>query len=70
MGDELHNKSEALFHTLIDAIATVLIEDGMDEELVKYRGENAAIAIQGSFILFQGLNDLALFMGVIQNLPK
>ncbi|WP_172641456.1 hypothetical protein [Nostoc sp. PCC 7107] len=44
--DELHNKSEALFHARIDAIATIFIEDGMDEELVKYKGENTAIAIQ------------------------
>ncbi|MCC5640580.1 TetR/AcrR family transcriptional regulator [Nostoc sp. CHAB 5844] len=67
--DVFHSKVETLFRAWIDAIATVLIEDGMDEELAKYRGEDAAIAIQGSLILSQGLNDPSPFKRVIQNLP-
>lgn len=68
--DVFHAKVEALFRAWIDAIATVLIEDGMDEERAKYQGEDAAIAIQGSLILSQGLNDPSPFMRVIQQLPQ
>ncbi|MEH2171100.1 MAG: TetR/AcrR family transcriptional regulator [Nostoc sp.] len=64
-----HNRVNALFRVWIDAIANVLIEDGIDEELAKYRGEDAVIAIQGSLILSQGLNDPSPFMRIIQQLP-
>lgn len=68
--DIFHTRVNALFCVWINAIANVLIEDGMDEELAKYRGEDAVIAIQGSLILSQGLNDPSPFMRVIQQLPR
>ncbi len=67
--DIFHRQVNSLFRAWIDAIASVLIEDGMDEELAKSRGEDAVIAIQGSLILSQGLNDPSPFMRVIQQLP-
>jgi TetR/AcrR family transcriptional regulator, lmrAB and yxaGH operons repressor len=54
----------------IDAIANVLIESGMDEKLALHRGEDAAIAIQGSLILSIGLDDPTPFRRVIEQLPK
>lgn len=68
--DVFHRKVQELFQGWIDAIATVLIEAGMDRELAKQRAEDAAIAIQGSLILSQGLEDSAPFQRVIQQLPK
>lgn len=68
--DIFHTRVNALFCIWINAIANVLIEGGMDEELAKYRGEDAVIAIQGSLILSQGLNDPSPFMRVIKQLPR
>ncbi|MEH2252130.1 TetR/AcrR family transcriptional regulator [Nostoc sp.] len=64
-----HDQVNVSFRAWIDAIANVLIEDGMDKKLAKYRGEDAVIAIQGSLILSQGLNDPSPFIRVIQQLP-
>jgi hypothetical protein len=41
----------------------------VDEVLAQQRGEDAAIAIQGSLILSQGLDDPSPFQRVIQQLP-
>lgn len=68
--DVFHDKLKALFRAWIDAIAAVLIESGMDEKLAQQRGEDAAIAIQGSLILSQGLDNPVPFQRVIQHLPE
>lgn len=68
--DGFHAEVKALFRAWIDAIASVLIESGMDEELAKQRGEDAAISIQGSLILSQGLDDPSPFQRVIQQLSQ
>lgn len=68
--DRFHKKVNALFRAWIDAIASVLIESGLDQELAKQRGEDAAISIQGSLILSQGLDDPSPFQRVIQQLPQ
>ncbi|MBE9049548.1 TetR/AcrR family transcriptional regulator [Nostocales cyanobacterium LEGE 11386] len=68
--DVFHAKVKALFCVWMDAIVSVLIEAGMDRELAKQRGEDAVIAIQGSLILSQGLDDPSPFKRVIQQLPK
>lgn len=67
--DVFHDKIKVLLGAWIDAIATVLIESGVDEVLAQQRGEDAAIAIQGSLILSQGLDDPSPFQRVIQQLP-
>jgi AcrR family transcriptional regulator len=65
-----HARIQTLFQAWINAIAAVLIEAGMDEELARQQGEDAAIAVQGSLILSQSLNDSAPFRRVIQQLPE
>ncbi|HEY9631626.1 MAG TPA: TetR/AcrR family transcriptional regulator [Coleofasciculaceae cyanobacterium] len=59
----------ALLTLWIDAIATVLIEAGMEENLARQRGEDGVIAIQGALILAQGLGNPLPFQRVIQQLP-
>jgi AcrR family transcriptional regulator len=60
---------ERLLEKWITAIATVLIEAGMDEELARQRGEDGVIAIQGALILAQGLGNPTPFQRAIQQLP-
>jgi len=67
--DVFHAKIKALFCAWIDAMANVLMEAGLDQELAVQRGKDAAIAIQGSVILSQALDDPASFQRVIQQLP-
>ncbi|MBE9229069.1 TetR/AcrR family transcriptional regulator [Phormidium sp. LEGE 05292] len=67
--DVFHAKVKALFRGWIDAMANVLIESGMDAQLAKQRGEDAAIAIQGSLILSQALDDTTLFQRTSEQLP-
>ncbi|MCC5668371.1 TetR/AcrR family transcriptional regulator [Nostoc sp. CHAB 5784] len=68
--DVFHTKLQTLLRTWIDAIAEVLIAAGLDETLAKQRGEDAAIAIQGSLILSHGLNDFVPFQRIIKQLPQ
>lgn len=68
--DVFHQRVKVLFCDWIDAIVLVLIESGMDEKLAQQRGEDAAIAIQGSLILSQGLGDSSVFQRAIEQLPK
>ncbi|BAY35481.1 TetR family transcriptional regulator (plasmid) [Nostoc carneum NIES-2107] len=68
--DVFHTKLQTLLHTWIDAIAEVLIAAGLDETLAKQRGEDAAIAIQGSLILSHGLNDFVPFQRIVKQLPE
>lgn len=64
------DKVQTLLKAWIDAIATVLIEAGMDSAIAHQRGEDGVIAIQGALILAQGLNDPAPFQRVLQQLPQ
>ena len=61
---------QTLLQVWIEAIATVLMEAGMDKELAQQRGEDGVIAIQGALVLSQGLGNPAPFQRVIQQLPK
>lgn len=54
----------------INAIAAVLIEAGMDEELAQQRGEDGVIAIQGALVLAQGLGNLSPFQRALRQLPN
>lgn len=67
--DVFHAKVKALFQAWIEAISQVLIEAGMDGELARQRGEDGAIAIQGSLVLSLGLDDPTPFKRAIQTLP-
>lgn len=68
--DIFHVKVETLFRRWIGEIATVLIEAGLDKSLATQRSEDAAIAIHGSLILGQALNDLAPFQRIVKQLPQ
>lgn len=48
----------------------MLIEAGLDQSLARQRSEDAAIAIHGSLILGQALNDLAPFQRIVKQLPQ
>ena len=65
-----HDRVKASYRTWIDAIATVLIECGMSEELAQQRAADAVSAIQGSLIVSQGLDDPSGFQRVIQHLSE
>ncbi len=63
--DLFHDRVKALYRVWIDAIAHVLIESGMDEQLAQQRGEDTIIAIQGALILSQGLNNPSPFQRML-----
>ncbi len=68
--DVFHDQVERLYRVWIDAIAEVLITAGLDDKTALQQGENAVIAIQGSLLLSQGLNNHGPFQRVIQQLPQ
>jgi TetR/AcrR family transcriptional repressor of lmrAB and yxaGH operons len=68
--DVFHARVKALYRIWIDAVAHVLVEHGMNQALAYQRGEDAAIAVQGSLILSQGLDDPSLFQRVVRQLPQ
>ena len=68
--DVFHDRVKAIYRVWIDAIATVLVESGMDERLAQQRAEDAVSAIQGSLIVSQGLDDPSGFQRVIQHLSE
>jgi TetR/AcrR family transcriptional repressor of lmrAB and yxaGH operons len=68
--DVFHEPVKALLLRWIDAISTVLKTAGMANELADQRGEDALIAIQGSLILSQGLNDPSPFQRTVKQLPQ
>jgi AcrR family transcriptional regulator len=68
--DVFHDQIRGIFRGWIEAIATVLMESGMDAKLAQQRGEDGLIAIQGALILSQGLHDPAPFQRVTKQLPQ
>lgn len=68
--DVFHDKVEMLLRNWINAIAEVLILEGLDKSLAVQRGEDAVLAIEGALILSQGLNDFGPFQRVIRQLPE
>lgn len=68
--DLFRERLQKLFSLWISAIAEVLIESGMEPELARKKGEDTAIAIQGSLIVSQSLSDPSIFQRVLQELPS
>jgi AcrR family transcriptional regulator len=68
--DVFHDRVKAIYQVWIDAIATVLVEYGMDESVAQQRAQDALTAIQGSLIVSQGLDDPSGFVRVTQYLPE
>lgn len=67
--DIFQAKVRQLLQIWISEIAKVLIEEGLEPSIARQRGEDAVIAIQGALILAQGLDDLAPFKRILQQLP-
>ncbi|ESA38937.1 transcriptional regulator [Leptolyngbya sp. Heron Island J] len=65
-----HDQVKTLLATWIGAIATILIETGLDEALALQRSQDALIAIQGALMMSQSLDDASLFQRTIQQLPQ
>ena len=55
---------------LVDAIAAVLVEAGLDPQQAQQRGEDAVMTIQGSLILSRGLDDPTPFQRAVAQLPE
>ncbi|PSF37129.1 TetR/AcrR family transcriptional regulator [Aphanothece hegewaldii CCALA 016] len=68
--DIFQEKVGQLLESWISEIAKVLIEAGKEENIARQRGEDAVIAIQGALILAQGLEDVAPFERILQELPE
>jgi len=68
--DVFHDRVKAIYRVWIDAIATVLVESGMDERVAQQRAEDAVSAIQGSLIVSQGLDDPSGFVRLTQHLSE
>jgi len=68
--DLFHPQVKVALTAWIGAIATVLIEAGLDASLARQRGEDALIAIQGALMVSQSLDEPTLFQRVIQSLPQ
>ena len=68
--DVFHDSVKAALEKWIGAIARVLIEAGLDDAIARQRGEDAIIAIQGSLMLSQVLDDASPFQRTIQQLPQ
>lgn len=68
--DIFQAKVRQLLQIWISEIAKVLIEEGLEPSVARQRGEDAVIAIQGALILAQGLDDLAPFKRILQQLPQ
>lgn len=68
--DIFQAKVRKLLQIWISEIAQVLIDEGLETSVARQRSEDAVIAIQGALILAQGLDDLAPFERILQELPK
>jgi AcrR family transcriptional regulator len=68
--DMFHTKVQDLLFIWLEEMARVLIESGLDRQKALERSQDAAIAIQGSLVLAQGLNDPSIFKRVIEQLPE
>lgn len=68
--DVFQERVRTLLELWIGAIATVLVEAGMDSTLARQRGEDGVVAIQGALIVAQGLKDATIFQRVVQQLPQ
>ena len=54
----------------IAAVAAVLEDAGLGEQLARERAEESAIAVQGALILARGLGNGSAFMRIVEQLPE
>ena len=65
-----HEPVKVLLNVWIEEMAKVLIESGLDSQQAREKAEDGVISIQGALILAQGLDDVAPFKRVLQQLPE
>lgn len=65
-----HDRVKHRIQVLIDTLAQVLIEGGIEPELAKVRSLDAVIEIQGALILVRIIDDTEPFERAIKNLPR
>ncbi|MDJ1182622.1 TetR/AcrR family transcriptional regulator [Roseofilum casamattae] len=68
--DVFHDQIQAVFSAWLTAISDLLVAEGVEETLARQKAEDVAIAIQGSLILAQALDQPAIFQRVLQELPE
>ncbi|NJN23859.1 MAG: hypothetical protein HC810_04980 [Acaryochloridaceae cyanobacterium RL_2_7] len=54
----------------IAAIADVLVEAGVEQTMAVQRGQDTLITIQVALIVSKSLDDTAIFLRTIEQLPK
>ncbi len=57
------------FWALLDALADVLIAEGVAADQARERAEDAVIAVQGAIVLSRGLDDAGPFVRTVRRLP-
>lgn len=67
--DIIHDQVKHRLETMIEAIATLLTNAGLEPTIAKQRGEDAVITIQGALILSRGTDDPSAFQRAIAQLP-
>lgn len=68
--DLFHDRVQARYCAWITAVAQVLVDAGLDRTTAQQRGEDMVIALQGSLIVSQGLNNPKVFQRSLQQLPQ
>jgi TetR/AcrR family transcriptional regulator, lmrAB and yxaGH operons repressor len=68
--DLFHDRVRARYRAWIDAVAEVLASAGLDRPTAQQRGEDLVIALQGSLIVAQGMNNPEIFQRSLQQLPQ
>lgn len=63
-----HEKVKARMQLIIEALAEVLVEAGIEEEIARIRSEDAIAQIQGALVVVRILDDIEPFERVIQGL--
>ncbi len=65
-----HDRVKTRLQEIINKLAQVLIDAGIEAEIARKRSQNAMIEIQGALILVRILDDSEPFDRVIKNLPS
>ena len=63
-----HEKVKARLELVIETLAKVLVEAGIEEEIARLRSEDAIAQIQGALVLVRILDDIEPFERVIEGL--
>ncbi|NJK56060.1 MAG: TetR/AcrR family transcriptional regulator [Pleurocapsa sp. SU_5_0] len=68
--DLFHEKIKNSLKLWIEAIAEVLVEAGIEEQIAREQAEDAIASIQGALILARGLDDLEPFQRTLRQIKE